>query len=154
MSKTNQILKTLCDKKHLIARYENQVLTLFLKGKALKPIYESSGYVKFFITDPESGYRTTVRLHRIIGYLTWGDLIFNPDIVIHHIDHNRTNNRPSNLCLVSRDYNSSKQIGNKLFQYKLVKRGTLIGVMKNLQDAEAAAKILGATISYEICTVV
>lgn len=148
MSKTNEILKKLCDSGQLTLQIDGDQIIPCFNNVPIKLIHESTGYLKFFVTDPDTKYRTSLRVHRLVAYMTWGDAIFDPEIVVDHMDHNRSNNIPSNLCLTSRQYNTSKQISGKLLQYKLIRRGALIGALRDLEDAKVAATALDAKVIY------
>jgi len=73
------------------------------KSQVLKGSINHDGYVRIKILYPDWQHPSNIFAHRIIGYAIWGDELFRWEI--NHINENKSDNRASNLELVTHDRN-------------------------------------------------
>lgn len=92
-------------------RYEDGRI-IGISGKVLKPRAIGKGYTGIQIPDNTGGY-INVYCHKLIYYLVYGDeRAFDPQYEIHHKNHIRDDNNPSNLELL--EARTHESISSKL----------------------------------------
>jgi hypothetical protein len=69
------------------------------KGKEIKGGMSDTGYRIFSVKVPNINKSLKVNVHRMVAYQKFGDKIFNPDLVVRHLDGNPLNNLENNLAL-------------------------------------------------------
>lgn len=67
-------------------------------GRILKLGLDKTGYLKFYIYIGNN-LRDEVYVHRLVAYQKYGNKMFNSDLVVRHLDGNRTNNKDNNILL-------------------------------------------------------
>lgn len=75
------------------------------KGLALKLNLNSAGYYYFGVNPPFLNRVVSIPLHRFIGYVKFGSLIFSTGRVIRHLDNIKTNNSWDNIGIGSQQQN-------------------------------------------------
>lgn len=79
------------------------------KGKLLSPSINKQGYAMIGLqTDPGKQNRKLVRVHRLMARTFLNELKDGDEV--NHIDGNRSNNKLSNLEIISRDSNNKKYL--------------------------------------------
>jgi hypothetical protein len=76
---------------------------LYKKDGTIQYTYLSNGYprLKIYI----NGYKMSVRVHRIVGYIKYGEAIFQKGLVIQHLDNDKLNYKIENLELCTHKQN-------------------------------------------------
>lgn len=89
--------------------------TRFKKGKMLTPSPDSHGYhtVRLY----KNGIGKTHGLHVIVAMSFLNHIPVGPSIVVDHIDNNKSNNKLSNVQVISHRENLSKDQKNKTSKY-------------------------------------
>lgn len=106
LAKRQQGIVTAHDKGYRVVN--GQVISPF-SGKPLKLYFKfdrKSDYEvhRFTVYDPEYG-RLAVNAHQLMAFQKYGLKIFEPDIVIRHLDGNSLNNNENNIAIGSRSDN-------------------------------------------------
>ena len=90
----------------------NQVISPY--GKIIKTRLEN-GYPRFTVRYQNK--TTELRVHRVLGYIKFGDKIFDPTLQIRHLDNNRENNTWDNIDIgtcsqnqMDKDENTRKRV--------------------------------------------
>lgn len=71
---------------------------IYNKGNKLKPKVDKQGYLFIRITD-RYGKMRELKLHRLVAYEKYGEAMFEPGIMVRHLDDVKTNNAWDNLVL-------------------------------------------------------
>lgn len=94
-----------------------------LKGRILKLKPQPNGYVKTSIQDKKAGIREDISVHILVAEA----FIPNPDNkpIVHHGDHNRSNNRYDNLEWQTYEFNNKEawESGNQQINSGNFKKG-------------------------------
>lgn len=121
----NQIIKFYVDEGFLLVDVEGGVLYSTLRGiyvlakprlRRVSP--DSQGYPAVYlrhrILNGDLHGTSKCRVHRVIAYAKYGDSVFEPGMVVHHINYNREDNRGENLELVAKSVNSTLRRPSRL----------------------------------------
>lgn len=71
---------------------------VFYKGKNVSLTINTKGYYSFAIKDSRRKVKY-IMLHRFTAYFLFGELIFDKNLVVRHLDGNKLNNSISNLAI-------------------------------------------------------
>jgi hypothetical protein len=84
--------------------YDKNLQTLYKNGKKINIIENKWGYLYFGLNIMNHKY--AIKIHRLIGYLKYGDKIFDKFLVIRHLNNIKTDNSWDNLILGTHQENS------------------------------------------------
>lgn len=66
-------------------------------GKILKLNKDTKGYLRFGFNSANHDYVVSVWVHRLVAYQKFGDILFEEDMVVRHLDGNPANNSWDNI---------------------------------------------------------
>ena len=75
--------------------------TVFIAGKEYRRYKNDGYYVLYPVVDGSVNYSKGVLEHRLVYEITNG-VALSDDMQVHHLNHNRSDNRPENLVALSR----------------------------------------------------
>lgn len=87
--------------------YADENGNIFSKRKQIS-LYKdkiTDKYFRYQFTIRFHGKRVVIQVHRYIGYLKYGDVIFNDDLDVRHLDGNSLNNKWDNIGIGTRTDN-------------------------------------------------
>ncbi len=114
------------------------------KKKFIKPRFDKDGYKRVDLTNKEK-VRKTFFIHQLVA-IVYKDFTPSVNLVIDHIDENRTNNFLHNLQIITRQQNSRK------IKYNNKKNGLPKGVSCNKNKTKFYANIsIGGSKCYLGC---
>jgi hypothetical protein len=114
--------------------------------RILKQVLNGKGYLKVCLTDP-TGKQVNKNVHRLIAQAYLSD--YSKDLEVDHIDRNRSNNKISNLRMVTRSENAhnksyvkgytfDKHRGKWLAQIMIINKQKHIGYFDTEDEARQA----------------
>lgn len=114
------------------------------RGIQLSTTLDDKGYLSFNARVKGIG-NIKLRLHRFIAYCKYGDIIFNPDLQVRHLDSNCLNNSFDNLALGTCSE-------NQMDKSKVVRMNSAIHAtsFKKIYDHEAIIKRKNEGASYTV----
>lgn len=71
---------------------------VFSKKGKIKNYLSNSGYYSFTIRDG-NGERANIKVHRLVAFQKYGDVMFNDNLVVRHLDGNPLNNSEDNISI-------------------------------------------------------
>ena len=130
----------------------------YKKEKILKPGKRRGGYLSIHLN--ANGHNKNVSIHKLVA-LAFPEICgeWFPDAVCHHINENRTDNRPENIRWVTNKFNSNTGTGNRRRSQKMKnhtgiskkinqydREGNLIAVYPSMREAERQTGICASRI--------
>jgi len=112
-------------------RIDEQGNAIGLRGLPLIPVLDHSGYPKFTLRYNKVK-TTSIHYHRLAAYQKYGDLIYNKDIEVRHLDSNKENASLFNIAIGSRSENQMDK--SEETRKRCAKQAA--NVLKSLSDGE------------------
>lgn len=138
LSMANECIKYAIDNSLLSVNLENGDV---LRGnKVLTQSIDNRGYLRIGFVDPRCKIKRTLYVHRIIGYVLFGDKLFLDDYSIDHVNGIATDNRFCNIAIMPRGENTAKSAAMTRGWYWVIVDYTVIATCKHAIHADEIAK--------------